>query len=456
MRSLFLSFLAAAALSAVNVRDFGAAGNGSADDTPAFQKAAGSRHGAIEIPRGVYRLTRTITLDTDRHGPLGIRGDGTATIRMAGPGPAFHLKGTHTGTADPKTVAPMVWERQRMPLVDGFAIEGAHPEADGLRIEGIINPTITRVLIRQVRHGIVLTGRNRNVIISDCHIYDNRGAGILMERLNLHQVNITGCHVSYNRMGGIVARESEIRNLQVTGCDLEANMSVDGPPSANLLLDTRKGSIREGAITGCTLQHDGKAPGSANIRMLGTGPHASNKVGFFSIADNTLSDVAINIHLRHARGVNITGNTFAQGFEHNLLVEESSNVVLGPNSMDQNPDYDQGISRNDVVFLDSADSSIHGLHINRSRGKEGSLVLRRCRRFHVTGTTILDSDGIGILLDQVEWVRLAGSLIHDSRPGAADRTAIRLTGGSGNRVEGVVSQGKLDLSPQSLGKAKSP
>ncbi len=456
MRCVCLSFLIAGALYGANVREFGAIGDGSADDTPAFQKAADAAQGAIEIPRGVYRLTRTVTLDTARDGPAGIRGDGTGTIRMAGPGPAFLLKGTHTGTADPKTAAPAIWERQRMPLLDGFVIEGAHPEADGIRIEGSMKPTVTRVLIRRVRHGIVLTGRNRNVIVSDCHIYDNHGVGILMERLNLHQVNITGCHVSYNRSGGIVVRDSEIRNLQITGSDLEGNMSADGPPAANLLLDTRNGSIREGAVTGCTLQHDGKAPGSANIRMLGAGPRAPNKVGFFSIADNTLSDVAINIHLRHARGVNITGNTFAMGFEHNLLVEESSNIVLGPNSMDQNPDYDQGVCRNDVVFLDSADSSIHGLHINRSRGKEASLVLRRCRRFHVTGTTILDSDGAGILLDEVEWVRVAGALIHDFRPGGAGRSAIQVIGGSHNSIEGISSQGKTNLPPRSVRKARTP
>ena len=43
-----------------------------------------------------------------------------ARIVMAGPGPAFHFVGTHEGTANPPTFKPNVWDRQRMPLVDGL------------------------------------------------------------------------------------------------------------------------------------------------------------------------------------------------------------------------------------------------------------------------------------------------------------------------------------------------
>ncbi|CAN5173200.1 hypothetical protein BH23VER1_BH23VER1_36100 [soil metagenome] len=46
-------------------------------------------------------------------------------------------------------------------------------------------------------------GRNRNVIISHCHIYHNSGVGIYLEGLNLHQISVVGSHISYNRLGGI-------------------------------------------------------------------------------------------------------------------------------------------------------------------------------------------------------------------------------------------------------------
>jgi polygalacturonase len=436
MKWIVVFSVTAVSAAGADVRDFGAKGDGRADDAPAFERAAAA--GPLWLPKGDYRLARTVVLRADR-GPVGVRADGGATVWMEGSGPAFRIVGGHTGTADPRTLASVTAERERMPLLDGVVIAGRHPEADGVLLEGTVFATLTRLLIRRVRHAVLLTGRNRNVIVSACHLYDNSGAGLLLDKLNLHQVNVTGCHISYNRGGGIVVRDSEIRNLQIAGCDLEANMAADGPPAANLLVDTRAGSVREGALTGSTLQHDGKVASGANVRMIGAGPDAPHQAGFFSIADNVLSDAAINIHLRHVRGVNITGNTFAQGYTHHLLAEDSSDLTLGPNTLDQNPDYDQGAPRNVVAFIDSRDSSIHGLHINRARGPEASLLLRRCRRFHVTGTTILDSDGAGIWIDRSEWVRVSGSLIHNVR--APARQAIRVTGGRHVVVEGVLSGG---------------
>jgi hypothetical protein len=139
-------------------------------------------------------------------------------------------------------------------------------------------------------------------MVADCHLYENRGAGLLLESVNLHQINVTGCHISYNGGGGIVIRRSEVRNIQIGTCDIEANQDPEGPPAANVLFDAREGSIREGAITGCTIQHAHTAPGSANVRFLGRGPADFNKVGNLVIANNALSDVAVNIHLQHARG----------------------------------------------------------------------------------------------------------------------------------------------------------
>jgi len=90
------------------------------------------------------------------------------------------------------------------------------------------------LLIRKCRHGVHLTGRNRNVIVSDSHVYENRGIGVFLDAVNLHQINVTGCHVSYCDGGGIVCRAGEVRNLQITGCDIESNHGANGPATANV------------------------------------------------------------------------------------------------------------------------------------------------------------------------------------------------------------------------------
>lgn len=88
----------------LTVRDFGAVGDGKADDTGAFQRAVDSGRGDILIPCGTYRLNETIEVDLDSTGPISIVGQGTARIIMTGAGLAFKLIGTHDGTASSMTV----------------------------------------------------------------------------------------------------------------------------------------------------------------------------------------------------------------------------------------------------------------------------------------------------------------------------------------------------------------
>ena len=178
---------------------------------------------------------------------------GTARLIMAGAGPALKLIGTHGGSADPASFKPQVWQRERMPTVSQIEIEGAHPQADGIHIDGVMQPTLAGVLIRQVRTAVYITQRVRNVLISHCHIYHNLGVGVLLDAVNLHQTIISGSHISYCRLGGIRIERSEIRNLQITGNDIEYNTNdvhkvagADHIPTAEILLDASEGSIREG------------------------------------------------------------------------------------------------------------------------------------------------------------------------------------------------------------------
>lgn len=402
MRACVLLAVAALAHGA-DLASFGVVGDGKTDSTAAIQKAVDSGLGEIRFGRGVYRISRPILVNLDSAGPVAISGGGVATVVMAGAGPAFRIVGTHAGSAAPQTVKPNVWTRQRAPMVDGIEIVGEHKEAVGVQVEGTMQATLTRVLVRNALHGIVVTGRNRNVIISECHIYSNRGVGVLLDNLNLHQINITASHISYNGGGGIVVRRSEVRNIQIGTSDIEANMDPKGPPAANILFDAREGSVLEGAITGCTIQHTHDGPDSANIRFIGRSAEDPNKVGNLIIANNAFSDVSVNVHLRYARGVSIANNTFWKGYKHHMLIEGSSNIVIGQNILDRNPDYKADDSPNDVVVVETSDSSIRGLHVDRS-----AVVLRRCRRVQVSDVTVFGADGKGVVVEGGEDVKVSG------------------------------------------------
>jgi len=423
--------------------EFGVVGDGKADDTSAIQRAVDAGLGDIRFSKGVYRITRPIVVNLDTVGVTSIHGDGVATIRMDGAGPALKFVGTHFKSADPAGFEERVWQKQRMPLIDGMGITATHAEADGIEAVGTMQLTISRVHIRKCRHGIRLVENNRNVIISDCHIYENRGIGIYYDEVNLHQSNITGSHISYNGGGGIVARAGAVRNIHITGCDIESNMSPDQPPTANVLLDCRGSTsgTAEVAITGCTIQHNHQAEESANIRIIGrSDPTERQKLireGNVTISGNVLSDVHVNLHLVNCRGVAITGNTFWMGYRHNLLIEQSSNIVIGPNNLDRNPRYDYADTadaNNSVVIRDCQDCTIDGLHVTNVRRDPAAVTIRRCRRMNISDCTILDCDHVGLLLEELSDSRVSGCLIRDDRPDS-NSVPVKIVGGRENLID---------------------
>jgi len=425
-----------------NVRSFGAVGDGVNDDAIAIQKAIDSGLGAIMLSKGVYRITKPIVIDLNKTGYTSLSDVGVASIVMAGPGPALKFVGTHFKSADPEDFTENVWLRQRMPLVDGIAIEGGHPEAVGIEAVGTMELTITRVHIRGVLHGIHLTGNNRNIIVSNCHLYENRGVGIFYDNVNLHQSNITGCHISYNRQGGIVSRAGNVRNIHITGCDIESNMSPETPPSANVLIDSADSPYGTGevAITGCTIQHNSPSPGSANIRIVGRSKPDRNgkpvREGNVTITGNVLSDVKVNVHLKECRGVILTGNTFWMGYTHNLLIEDCSNIIVGANNFDRNPRYDYGDSldaRNSLLVQNSEDCTLSGLHVTNVWKAPAGLTIENCRRMNITNCTILDCDNVGLLLKDVFDSRISGCLISDNRPDA-ESVSLKVIDGKGNMI----------------------
>ncbi len=405
-------------------------GSGTGDQTEELQQAA-NQGGGVYL-QGTIRLSKPIVVELDRVGTTSIFGDGTARVIMAGAGPAFHFVGTHGGTAAPHTVKPNVWERQRMPCVDGLSIDGEHEQAGGVLAEGTMGMILSRLHIRQCHHAVHLRKRNRNVIIEACHFYHNRGIGVYYDQIDLHQSNIGDSHISYNAGGGIVCRGGNVRNIHIGNCDLEGNHPAETAPAsaatANVLIDCRESKLgtAEVAITGCTIQHTAKSPDSANVRILGGS--TESREGHVTITANVFSDVQTNVHLDHVRGATITGNTFWMGFEHNLLIEHCAEVAVGSNNFNRNPRYRHSkadTATHDLVIRDSRDMTLTGLVVRGVLRPEGSLRLERCRRVAISGCTIGECNGPAIAMDECEAVMISGCVLGDAD--RKDSSAIELT-----------------------------
>ncbi|MEC9094712.1 MAG: right-handed parallel beta-helix repeat-containing protein [Planctomycetota bacterium] len=439
-----------------NVRDFGAVGDGKSDDTQAIQHAINDGDGQVEFGRGNFLVTRSLLLDTTKTGRAAISGNGgTAKVLMAGAGPAFKILGTHASTADPAGFRAEEWEKERMPTISGIEIEGRHPEADGVFINGVMQPTLCSVLIREVRHAVHIGQRARNLLIDQCHFYHNRGIGVFLDNVNLHQSIISSSHISYCRLGGIRIENSEIRNLQITGNDIEYNNAkshkeLKDEPTAEIFIDVgEKGTIREGTISSNTIQSTYSAHG-ANIRFIGSSekqPGVNHRAGMWTITGNLIGSQKNNIHLTAIRGVIISGNYIYSGHHRNILIEESRNVVIGSNCMGHNPDYRKNELATGIRIQDTENLNIQGLLIEDAEAgkhtvggavpiqREALLELVHCRRVNVSGTQVLEGTPVGILVRNCEETLLSGCTVLDDRKPRLMETGIRWDGaGTGNAI----------------------
>ncbi|HJT78549.1 MAG TPA: right-handed parallel beta-helix repeat-containing protein [Gemmataceae bacterium] len=414
-------------------RHFGAKGDGKTDDTAALGHALQQGDGRLVLTRGDYRISRPLIVDLAALGPVSISGDGgTARLVMAGPGPAIHLVGSHAKTADPKDFAEGVWRKERMPTVEGLAIVGAHPEADGVRIEGAMQPVLRGLLIRRCRHGVHLIHRDRNVIVAECHIYDNSGVGVFLDRVNLHQTNLVGNHISYCKQGGIKIAGSEVRNIQISGNDIEYNFDLKAAESADVLFDCRDGTVREATIVGNTIQAK-QSPGGANVRLVGAGRDNPNATGLLAISGNLLGSQAAVLHLRACRGVVVSGNCIYSGYRYAIRAEDSENLVIGPNTIDHNPEY-KGKSTDQVLLRNCRNVTLSGLTVQHTLAAEeepaASVEIDGCHNVSLTGAQVIGARVRGVLVKGSTAVRVADCTIRPREGDATYRRAVEVDGAS--------------------------
>ncbi|MGI6082407.1 MAG: right-handed parallel beta-helix repeat-containing protein [Limnochordia bacterium] len=419
--------------SRIGVKSFGAKGDGVTDDTAAIQAACETRTGQLHFPQGTYVIRRTIVIDMAKTGRLSLLGSG-ATVRHVGPGPAFHLIGHHHVSANPEQLDPEAYAYGAMPLIQGIIVEGAHPDAEGICLETTFQATLSSLVVRDCRHGIHIVGNNRNVLIDGVHVYNNRGVGIYLDHVNLHQINICASHVSYNGGGGIKVEEGNIRNIQIAGNDIEYNYEHGG---SDVWFIAGKIGIREGAITGNTIQAVTR-PGGANVRIEGYQPESPLKAGLLSIAGNHISNQEINVHIKDSRGIVIGNNTFTRGEERNICIERSTLIDVNHCVLDSNPDYGERLIGG-IRIADSSNCMVQGVTVSECHGgtpeRGGALEVVGCERVMISNCILTDSRHRDVWLEDVHTSHVSGLIVRRSSAADASYAAITESGQSnGNMI----------------------
>ena len=448
------------------VTDFGASGDGVSDDTEAILHTISDGDGVLEFPRGTYRITRTIEIDLAAHGPLGIfGGHGAARLLMAAAGPALRIVGHHQGTAVPESRTPVTRNVERLPTVSGLEIAGEHPEADGIELIETMQATIDRVLLTGLRHGVTLRVRNRNFLLSACHIYDNTGVGVFFDRCDLHQAILSANHISYNRVAGVKAQGGDLHNLQITGNDIEYNYDrrTDAADrlsgSADVWFDSVEGTASEITIAGNTIQSV-PSPGGANLRIAGGTAPASPVSGtalaageliqsatptipvasaipltarLIAVSGNVLGSQETNIDVSLADRVTITGNTLYDGLQGTLHAEECHHLLVSGNTFGWSATEDRGMLGG-ILLRNCVGANLTGLVMLDDRaGNEragGAIALVGCRDSAVSNCQILDPRWRGVALLDCYRVRVSDNSILDRRRPPLMLAAIEVGGDS--------------------------
>ncbi len=151
----------------VDVRAFGAVGDGVADDAAAIQAAIDSldvRRGVVFFPPGSYRITSTITI-----------GGGITLLGSAGsnsPSMATEIKNDGTGVAITTTDEARFW------AIRNLAINGNANSSHGIQTGvGASNYTIENVYVSGHEDGVYIPNRNWMATLKNVFSSFNRGNG---------------------------------------------------------------------------------------------------------------------------------------------------------------------------------------------------------------------------------------------------------------------------------------
>lgn len=415
--------------------NFGATGNGETDDTAALEHALKDGDGVLRLHKGTFRLSRSLVIDLSRTGYAAVIGDGGASrLVMTGPGPAIKIVGTHRGTSVPKSVTAETWQQERFPTLSGFEVLGEHPDAVGIELVRTLQATVSQVLVRNCRYGIHLTDRNRNVLITDCHLYNNEQYGLFFDKCDLHQTNVSGCHISFNKRAGIKSLGGDVHNLQITGNDIEYNNrpGIDTPTEGGTELDfdATEGAISEVTISSNTIQATVQ-PGGANIRIRGSQSGKTQGACLIAITGNVIGSNTRSIDLANVYRLTVTGNTIYDAAEYSLLARSCRGLAIGANTICWKADETLP-ARDGLLFEDCEQLTLTGLTAERlcsgSDDVGAGIMFHGCRDLQMTGCQIIDPMHAGLELKGCTRGVITANSIIDRRDPARMKHAIRLAG----------------------------
>lgn len=309
------------------------AGDGVTDDADDLQAVINLLTGKLSFdPSKKYFLGKTLTIDAAAVNALvGNR----ATFIVGGNFPAFTVTGLMTsGSANPGTNGALSKAHGGF-LIDGVRIYGyVEGVGTGLLLSGMFKPRIRDCDIMYLQRGIQFSNLNRDVIISDNHVYACRDYGVYFDdSTDIHQLNILGNIITYCTKN-IFLDNADIYNLQIVGNDIELGTYPSGVAAADkadIWINAQTSYVECVSVVGNTLEDHWTA--NQLIRLNGA---AAGNIASVNIGDNStgnalrddinmggVSNVSIGGHFKRSYGYAVRATGPIAGLKYSAGVLRS-------------------------------------------------------------------------------------------------------------------------------------
>ena len=159
----------------------------------------------------------------------------------------------------------------------------------------------------------------------------------------------------------------------------------------------------------------------------------------FAITGNHISNQEVNIHLKNCRGVVLSANSLALSNKRNVLIEGSRHIVVGPHTLDHNPDYKKMGDVVDGVSLRDCDGcSLTGVLVEGavagSEKEGGAIEVIGCRETTLSNCQVFEPKWRGIVIADSRNTRVTGCTVMDRGEKAALLIGVEVTGKSRGTV----------------------
>lgn len=315
----------------VDVRAWGATGDGETDDAAAIQAAVENidDHGVLYFGPGTYRLGHTVTVDVDSvHRVVGEN----AYIVLDGDRVAFEIVGDSTdGSAPPNARGQNLYRTQVQPVVTGlqfYSDRGIREPYVGtaLQIKNVFGLQVIACGFHNLDTGIEFVDTSRNVLVRNNHFHDNQHYGIHWNGCNLHQTVVADNFMGYSKIL-LFADAAELYNVHIANNDLEVGIAEKDGVRNILLADvTEGGTVASWKVQGNTIEdHHGATDALVRFRN-GRKPRSGGElaaVRFVEVVDNTIGNSgAIGVALENVSGFRIDDNAFYRSTDAAIVARQ--------------------------------------------------------------------------------------------------------------------------------------